>query len=695
MELQDIAASILWGTTLESKLQPLEGFVDNKPRAFHDFPRFPGRPSCLQLKDTPRIKFPAPHELHSKDSRGAILHFFANHELLAIELMALGLIKFPDAPSEFRRGIAETITEEQSHLRLYQNRMAELGVGLGDIPVNFYFWNILKAMQQPIDYAVGMGMTFEQANLDYCQYYIKLMENVGDLKTGELLKKVYEDEVGHVKYGVTWFERWRDTGSSQWQSYRQQLRRQPPLNPIRAKGIGFDKRGRQRAGFSQDFIEQLEIHESTKGKDPTAYWYNADCELEVAHGKPGYSPSLGVSTLMQDFECLPMFLANRGDVVFCRRPPSLNYLRRCREQFGHIPEFVPWSGKLDDLPQAISGQRFSRFQPWGWTPRSAAMESILAANGKRFESQRPQEPKSVDLFRKDIIPQMRHAIREAFPDSQSCFGPVGIDGIVARSSEQVFAEVQRIKAQFGLPTVVKSPFGFSGANMCRLYPEKGIQASQSGWITKQLKSFGAVVVEPWLSKVYDISFVWKSSQAPLQRNVFITDNKGRYRGVKLGPTQAKFDSSDLKELFAPERPSLFDLMENIARLVQRYVKGLGFTQAAGVDLFIYRWPFDNRLYLRTLGEINARFTMGHIATVLEKKFSRGRPGYWLILGISDMSALGCSSMKQLATALESKVRQKDDLFFTNDPSQAMGAISFLVFDLDIMAWLREALELGY
>ena len=56
-------------------------------------------------------------------SAGRLLHFFANHELLATELMALVLLKFPDAPAAFRKGVLETLKDEQEHTRLYIERM--------------------------------------------------------------------------------------------------------------------------------------------------------------------------------------------------------------------------------------------------------------------------------------------------------------------------------------------------------------------------------------------------------------------------------------------------------------------------------------------------------------------------------------------------------------------------------------------
>src|SRR4051812_36099167 len=110
MQLQEIARTILFGNRWEDKL--LFGkFEDTPEPAILHAPRFPGRPknlSCVGKSEFPKIK-----ELAASSARGRLLHFFANHELLAMELMALMLLRFPDAPRSFRAGIAHTISEEQ------------------------------------------------------------------------------------------------------------------------------------------------------------------------------------------------------------------------------------------------------------------------------------------------------------------------------------------------------------------------------------------------------------------------------------------------------------------------------------------------------------------------------------------------------------------------------------------------------
>ena len=138
MTVREFAERVLFGATLEEKLAPPgAGTVDEGRGPAIGTPEAPGRPEGLALRsDRGRAEFPGRAGIEDEAKRGRLLHFFANHELLATELMALVLLKFPDAPGEFRAGILRTLQEEQMHTKLYLKRMAECGVRFGDLPVN-------------------------------------------------------------------------------------------------------------------------------------------------------------------------------------------------------------------------------------------------------------------------------------------------------------------------------------------------------------------------------------------------------------------------------------------------------------------------------------------------------------------------------------------------------------------------------
>ena len=110
--VQDFAEQLLCGQTLHDKLtKPIALDYQVQTRTIA-LPNLPTRPSHLQFSED---RLPFPKTFADERARAQALHFFANHELLAIELMALCLLKFPNAPTPFQKGLVHTITEEQEH----------------------------------------------------------------------------------------------------------------------------------------------------------------------------------------------------------------------------------------------------------------------------------------------------------------------------------------------------------------------------------------------------------------------------------------------------------------------------------------------------------------------------------------------------------------------------------------------------
>ena len=95
MELREFAEQILFATTLDEKLRCPDKVTDERPGSALTTPAAPGRPKELQFKVTgeARDSFPGTKNLERESERGRLLHFFANHELLATELMALVLLQ--------------------------------------------------------------------------------------------------------------------------------------------------------------------------------------------------------------------------------------------------------------------------------------------------------------------------------------------------------------------------------------------------------------------------------------------------------------------------------------------------------------------------------------------------------------------------------------------------------------------------
>ncbi|MGB1936064.1 MAG: DUF455 family protein, partial [Akkermansiaceae bacterium] len=324
MQMRDVAERVLLAESLEEKLLlgPLwgQGVVDDDPGKPIAMPDLPGRPEGLKISNKElRSHFPGVNKLDDDRERGKMLHFLANHELLAAELMALVLLKFPDAPSEYRRGVYESMREEQMHSLMYLRRMKECGISLGELPLNGYFWRLVSPMNTPMDFVTRLNLTFEQANLDFSKHYARLFRQVGDTATASVLEKIYLDEINHVGHGLQWFRKWKDNDETDWDAYRKSL--SFPLSPAKAKGMApFNPEGRRLAGLDEDFIERLEVCEQSRGRTPVVHWYNPNAESHAAAAYRGrsYHSNKAEAAMEHDLELLTLAWCRKDDIALLR-----------------------------------------------------------------------------------------------------------------------------------------------------------------------------------------------------------------------------------------------------------------------------------------------------------------------------------------------------------------------------------------
>ncbi len=111
MTVRSFAERILFGADIEDKLTRIDDPSDADPGAPIEVPAAPARPRSLSFpSERSALEFPTPKQLESDAMRGKALHFFANHELLALELMALALVRFEDARGVLAAGGKSSMT---------------------------------------------------------------------------------------------------------------------------------------------------------------------------------------------------------------------------------------------------------------------------------------------------------------------------------------------------------------------------------------------------------------------------------------------------------------------------------------------------------------------------------------------------------------------------------------------------------
>jgi uncharacterized ferritin-like protein (DUF455 family) len=193
------------------------------------------------------------------DAIARCLARFAHHELGAIELFAWALLRWPELPASLRRGLLGALLDEQRHCRLYLERLRAHGSALADHPAPGYFWlqvpRIHESPHGPRAFLAALGLTFEQANLDFAPLYRDAFRAAGDAASADVCQVVHDDEVRHVKLALHWLGRLGPPDraeQSQLEAYRETV---PfPLGARRAKGRVFDADARRRAGLDEEFI---------------------------------------------------------------------------------------------------------------------------------------------------------------------------------------------------------------------------------------------------------------------------------------------------------------------------------------------------------------------------------------------------------------------------------------------------------
>ncbi|HRC56143.1 MAG TPA: DUF455 family protein [Kofleriaceae bacterium] len=249
------AEQVIRGDTLADKLRPPPDLVELGDRELPLIFHAPGRPRELPIVPGRAGRVPPIVGMRDRGQRIRILHALANHELQAVELFAWALLAFPQAPEAFRRGLVAILADEQRHLGLYLDRLRAHGAAFGDHPVTGHFWNKLEHYRTPLRFCCAMGLTFENANLDFALEYAQAARAAGDPATAEVLQTVHDEEISHVRFGWVWM---RKLGGQEepWQTYVSHL--EWPLSPSRARGKTFAAEARRRAGIDEDFIAKLE-----------------------------------------------------------------------------------------------------------------------------------------------------------------------------------------------------------------------------------------------------------------------------------------------------------------------------------------------------------------------------------------------------------------------------------------------------
>lgn len=705
MELRAFAERVLFATTLEEKLRPPEGITDDEPGKAIVVPQMPGRPRGLEFKVESAARNPMPglRALEDHRERGRLLHFFANHELLATELMALVLVRFPDAPPAFRRGVLQTLRDEQEHTRWYLGRMRACGVEFGDQPVSGYFWRAVSGMESPMDYVAGLSLTFEQANLDFARHFSGCFASVGDSESAALLERIHRDEIAHVAYGLKWFRRWKNPTEGDWEAFCRQLKF--PLSPQRAKGSPLNVESRRAAGFDARFIAELDVFAQSKGRTPGVYWFNPVAEGFVARGL-AFTPGKHQTQLTSDLSNLPQFLGRQDDVVIVERRPSVEFLSRLKQAGLPLPEFVELGRDRKQSLESLASRKLGALRPWAWSPDSVALMTTLA--GSVTGNVRPIgdsfNPGIARLYSKSWSAEfLRELVQDRECPKWVCGGELA--GISVRDMESAVRAIANIRGQGHHRIVVKEALGLAGSNALRLW-EPDVLETQRRWMANVFARGGVLVIEPWLERLVDFSAQLEIVGGELGLVGFtalFNDAKGQFEANSAEPGVARripFSvARALRDVATASEVQCW--LQSVFGRLELELRKVGFGGPLGIDAFVYR-DVAGAARLKPIVEINPRFTMGRLTLELMKYVAPGSHATFHLINQPRLAASGFDGFGDLSKFLaehypvrlegEPRARIREGCLCLNDPECVRACMGVLEVSRESSGMLMSALK---
>lgn len=172
-----------------------------------EMPNKPGRPQ------KPRLVSPRDVPTPKQSPVGKIAHVV--HTLAHIELNAIDLAwdtvgRFAHLhgalPDQFFLDFAHVADDESRHLSWCLQRLNELGVEYGDVDAHDLLWQGAEAtFEDPLARLAVVPCTQEARGLDAGPRLVERLVGYGDNRSAAIVRRISDEEVGHVAVGAAWF----------------------------------------------------------------------------------------------------------------------------------------------------------------------------------------------------------------------------------------------------------------------------------------------------------------------------------------------------------------------------------------------------------------------------------------------------------------------------------------------------------
>ncbi len=318
----------------------------------------------------------------------------------------------------------------------------------------------------------------------------------------------------------------------------------------------------------------------------TRLWYmNADFEMELAaqHRGAVYRRPGAFDKINRRLAAHLLWLARPGDALLLDEFPDPVLVAEAKQR------------GVELVLKTRAGDQSDRiFTPWGWTKSAVALGENVGAVVRH---------PSLETIARVNSKLWSYALEQQLGVAVAGAG-------VACDFEELQQTIEKACRQPNDKWVIKSEFGFAARERV-LGRGSLLGGAQATWAQRQLAKGETLLFQPWLDVRREYGVVMNIQSNGKVEIEGISDLQTNGAGTGYGYL--------LGRKIDPQRK--FEL-EEFAHIVGARLFKEGYTGAAGMD------ALEHAHGLHPLLEINARYTMGHVAVAVEQALNPAMPVLW-------------------------------------------------------------------
>lgn len=349
---------------------------------------------------------------------------------------------------------------------------------------------------------------------------------------------------------------------------------------------------------------------------PRVLYGNFDFEHELASASRNRSKQF--ERLNAEMGAHLLAMADRGDHLYFPCPVPDDFLTEAVA--AGFPE-VGFVGLGEPFPSQ------AELVPWGWSNKAvefadthdlacagSTVGCAAAVNSRRFSFELELEQNS-------------EIVGSAIIDSAKRF-----DAAIRMAAKVLNCRVSEFD------WLLKAEFSMSGRERIS-GTGKELSDSQRNWMARRLALNGVLFFEPRVNSLCELSTQWQvakpdSDGRPSDPELIgitqlVVDGAGQYLGTVPVDRSAPGCWAGQDCDFSLDQ-TMLDQVMNSARDVVKWAQAMGYHGPIGIDSMVYRGP-NGEPTLRSIQDVNARFTMGWIALEWFRQFAESDRPAWLLV----------------------------------------------------------------